>query len=92
MAIAGDFMTVYQIGQVLKARLGEVAAKAPNWLVRLMAFVNPAATQAKSELGKVKAGSNDRARRLLGWSPRSSEDAIAATGETLVKLGLVGTK
>ena len=66
--------------------------EAPNWLVRLMAFVNPAATQAKSELGKVKAGSNDRARRLLGWSPRSSEDAIAATGETLVKLGLVWTK
>lgn len=97
MAIAGDFMTVYQIGQVLKSRLGDVAAKvpkreAPNWLVRLMALVNPAAAQAKSELGKVKAGSNDKARRLLGWSPRSNEDAIAATGETLVKLGLVGKK
>jgi dihydroflavonol-4-reductase len=26
---------------------------------------------------------------LLGWSPRSREDAIAATGESLIRLGLI---
>jgi dihydroflavonol-4-reductase len=30
-----------------------------------------------------------KARQLLGWSPRTSEEAIAATGESLVRLGLV---
>ena len=41
------------------------------------------------ELGKVKNGSGEKARRLLGWAPRSREDAIAATGESLVRLGLL---
>jgi hypothetical protein len=26
---------------------------------------------------------------MLGWAPRSNEDAIAATAESLVELGLV---
>jgi hypothetical protein len=41
------------------------------------------------ELGKVKNGSGEKARRLLGWAPRSREDAIAATGESLLRLGLL---
>ena len=61
----------------------------PNWLVRVVALFNPAARQILPELGKVKNGSGDKARRLLGWAPRSREDAIAATGESLLRLGLL---
>jgi dihydroflavonol-4-reductase len=39
------------------------------------------------ELGKVKQASNEKARRVLGWSPRSNEDAIVATAQSLVRLG-----
>ena len=28
-------------------------------------------------------------RRVLGWEPRSAEDAVVATAESLVQLGLV---
>jgi dihydroflavonol-4-reductase len=35
--------------------------------------------------------SGDKAKRLLGWAPRSREDAIVATAESLIKLGLVNT-
>jgi len=31
----------------------------------------------------------EKAHRLLGWSPRSSEEAIVAAAESLVRLGLV---
>lgn len=41
------------------------------------------------ELGKVKNVTNEKARRVLGWAPRPNEDAIAATGESLVRLGLL---
>ena len=33
--------------------------------------------------------SNDKARNLLGWRPRSNEEAIVATAESLIRLGLV---
>jgi hypothetical protein len=31
-----------------------------------------------------------KAERVLGWKPRSREDAIVATAESLVKFGIVG--
>ena len=41
------------------------------------------------ELGKSKSANNEKARRLLGWAPRSNEDSIVATAESLVQLGLL---
>ena len=32
-----------------------------------------------------------KAERLLGWTPRSREDAIVATAESLLKFGIVGS-
>ena len=32
---------------------------------------------------------NEKAKRLLGWSPRSTEEAITATAESLVRLDLL---
>jgi dihydroflavonol-4-reductase len=48
-----------------------------------------AVQQILPELGKFKNGSNEKARRVLGWSPRSREDAVVATAESLVALGLL---
>jgi dihydroflavonol-4-reductase len=61
----------------------------PDWLVRIVAWFDPVARQLRPELGKVKNASNEKARRLLGWTPRSSEESIIATAESLVRLGLL---
>jgi len=61
----------------------------PNWMVRLAALRDPAVKLILPELGKVKNGNNEKSRRLLGWSPRSREDSIVATAESLVRLGLL---
>jgi nucleoside-diphosphate-sugar epimerase len=79
---------------VLKAHLGAAAwrvptRQVPDWLVRAVALFHRPARDILPELGKVKNGSSAKARRLLGWSPRSREDAIAATGESLLRLGLL---
>ncbi|MEP6988042.1 MAG: aldehyde reductase, partial [Chloroflexota bacterium] len=58
-------------------------------LVRLAAPFSPAAAQIVHDLGKVRRSSNEKAKRVLGWSPRSKEDAIVATAESLVQLGLL---
>jgi hypothetical protein len=45
--------------------------------------------QVSSELGKAKNATGDKAGRLLGWTPRSREDAIVAAAESLWRLGLL---
>ena len=61
----------------------------PDWLVRLAALRDPAVKQIIPELGKIKNATNEKARRLLAWAPRSREDALIATAESLLRLGLV---
>ncbi|UVK45988.1 aldehyde reductase [Mesorhizobium sp. AR07] len=94
LAVAGDFMTVREIAQTLKMRLGDAGARVstrelPDWLVRIVGLFNPEVAQLVPELGKVKNATKARAVRLLGWAPRSREDALVATGESLIRLGLV---
>ena len=94
LAVAGDFMTMQEIAVVLKARLGAAAARVPtrvlpDWLLRLIALVDPSVRQIVPELGKFKNATNAKAKRLLGWKPRSREEAILATGESLIQLGLL---
>ena len=62
----------------------------PDVLLRLAALFDPAIAQTVPELGKMKHATNQKARRLLGWAPRSNEEAIIATAESLVRLGLIG--
>jgi dihydroflavonol-4-reductase len=94
LATAGDFLSVLEIARVLRRRLGERARRVPtwvvpNWLVRLAAVADPSVRQIVPELGKIKNGTSDKARRVLGWVPRPAEEAIVATGESLLRLGLV---
>jgi len=61
----------------------------PNWVVRLVARRDPAVRYIVPELGKFKNATSAKARRVLGWTPRSSEDALVATAESLLELKLV---
>ena len=94
LAVAGDFLSMRDIAMILKRRMGEAARRVPtrqlpNWLVRLAAWRDPAVQQIVPELGKRKNATNEKARRVLGWSPRSNEEAVVATAESLVRLGLL---
>lgn len=94
LAVAGDFMWLIEIARALKERMGEQARRVPtrqlpDWLVRLARFKDPAVKQIIPELGKWKNATSAKAQKLLGWSPRSREESVVATGESLVKLGLV---
>ena len=94
LAVAGDFVSFREIAAILKSRMGEWGKRVPtmqlpNWIVRLVAMRDPAAKQIVPELGKRKNATSAHAQTLLGWKPRSREDAIVATAESLVALGLV---
>jgi nucleoside-diphosphate-sugar epimerase len=94
LAVAGDSMTIHEVAEVLKARTDDAARRVPtrvlpNAIVRLVSLVDPSLRQFIPELGKVKNATNEKAKRLLGWAPRSNEDAIVATAESLIGLGLL---
>jgi nucleoside-diphosphate-sugar epimerase len=94
LAVAGDFVSLLEIATILKNRMGAAARRVPgrqlpDWLVRLAALRDPAVKMIVPELGKRKNATSEKARRLLGWEPRSIEEATVATAESLVRLGLL---
>jgi nucleoside-diphosphate-sugar epimerase len=92
LALAGQFMTVAEIAAVLRERMGADASKVPtrvlpNWLVRLVSRFDSSVKQIVPELGKNRQASNAKAKSMLGWAPRPNEDAITASGESLLRVG-----
>ena len=95
LAVAGDSMTMPEIARVLRERMGDSAKKVPtrvlpDWMVRLASLFDPSLKQIVPELGRAKNASNEKAKRLLGWSPHSREDAIVSTAESLARLAPLG--
>ncbi|KIW93106.1 uncharacterized protein Z519_05711 [Cladophialophora bantiana CBS 173.52] len=96
IAVSPPGMTVQQISLALRERMGSVAKRAPtrtlpNFVLRLMAFFDPAVALVVPELGKFKEISNDKAKTVLGWRPRPPVDALVATGESLIKFGIINS-
>lgn len=94
LAVAGDFMSMADMAQVLRRRMGRAARRVPAFqlpdvVVHLASWFDPAVGQLLPELGKTKNASSAKARRVLGWEPRSNEEALVSTAESLVKLGLL---
>jgi nucleoside-diphosphate-sugar epimerase len=94
LAVSGDFMRMSEIARTLKERLGGAAARVPtreipNWMVQLAALRDPALKLITPELGKTKNATSMKAQRLLGWQPRSREEALCATAESMLRLGLL---
>lgn len=97
IAISGDSLWLSDVAKVLQRRMGESARKVksrelPNWVVRLGALKDPALRGSIPLLGRNMNATSAKAKRLLGWMPRSSEEAIVATAKSLIRLGLVGGK
>ena len=94
LAVDGDFVSILDLAKILKSHLGDLAKKVPtrempDWLLRVAALLNPEVRQILPELGKKKNATNEKARRILGWTPRSTEESIVATAESLMRVGVL---
>ena len=94
LATGGDFLSILEIAKIVKKGAGDAARKVPtrslpSWLMRLVALFDPEVKAVAPELGKHKNASSEKARRLLGWAPRSPGEAILATARSLLELGLL---
>ena len=92
--IAADrFMWMAEIGEVLRDRLGDDAAKvptriAPNLLIKAVGIFDPSVRSFTDDLGKRIEFSNQSARDL-GWTPRPVADSITDTARSLQEHGIV---
>ncbi len=89
LAISGDFMTMIDMARALRTGLGDRARKVPTWvlpsiLIRVAGRFDPAMAQITTELGTLKNASGRKAERVLGWIPRSREEALLASAECLL--------
>jgi dihydroflavonol-4-reductase len=91
---AGRFFWMSDVADILRARLGERAAKVPkgkvpDWLVRILANFDPVTKSVVFELGKERAVTSAKAERVLGWRMRPAEETIVETAESLIAAKVV---
>ena len=94
IAISGQSLWMVEVAKILKRRLGGAASKVstrvlPNWLVRIAARRNPSLRGLVPLLGVNLNATSEKAMRLLDWRPRSPEESIVATAQSLIELGLL---
>ena len=91
IAAAGDGVWLADIAHILREHLGDAAAKVPTTelpdeVIRANA---PASDPMAREVGRFRHLSAGKARSVLGWNPRSTEETILATAESLLRLSRV---
>lgn len=94
IATAGESIWLVDVARILKKNLGPAADKVkvkelPNILLRALALKDPTVKAIIPLLGRVMNVTSAKAIRVLGWSPRSTEESILATAESLIRLNLL---
>lgn len=94
LAVSGRPLWATEVATSIRDGMGERGRKVwtwelPDFVVRILSYVVPEAAMVVSELGKAKNASNEKAKKVLGWSPRSAEEALVATCESLIEAGIV---
>jgi dihydroflavonol-4-reductase len=89
-----EFLWAADVAAILRARLGQAAAKAPrrqvpDLVVRAMAIFDPGIRSIVPQLGRRTELSSERARTLLGWSPRTAEETVVECARSLIERGVV---
>jgi nucleoside-diphosphate-sugar epimerase len=85
----GRALSLKEIGAIIRRALGDAAKRVPrralpDFVVRIAARFNAEMRPFVPDLGYAKKTSNDKARRVLGWTPREPREAIVAAAASMV--------
>mgnify|MGYP005734649165 CR=1 FL=1 len=62
---------------------------APDLLIKFLGIFSKTAGFIAEQLGRTKQLNNSKAKNLLGWEPRSAEEALIASAKSLIELNQV---
>lgn len=90
LALSGGTITLPEIAKFIKEKRPDATRntstkRLPDWQVRLAALYNSQAKALAPMLGINRNASNEKAKKILGWQPRSNEEALLATVDSLVE-------
>ena len=91
---AGRFMWMSEVADVLRENFPDYRRKLPkgelpDWLLKAMTLINPPLKAIVPELGRERHCANDKARRILGWTPRVEEESIVESAQSLIDLNVI---
>ena len=91
---SGDFYWMSDVAKMLKQGLRDKAKKvpsipAPDFVARIVALFDPIVRGRLFELGKRRPVSPEKARRVLGWTPRPVTETVLDTARSLQASNLV---
>lgn len=90
-----DFVNMILSGDILRQGLpeektGKIPTRTlPNFVMRAAGYFDPVVGVCLPDLGKELAGSFAKARRELGWEPRTIDEALLSSAKSLVEFGVV---
>lgn len=94
LATTGETLSMLDVANILREAFPQFASKlptktTPNALVKAAALTNPMLKMIALLVGQYAGTSNEKAVTLLGWHPRSAREAIIATAQSMIDLGIV---
>jgi len=94
LATTGETLSMMDLANILKEAFPKYADKMPtktipNAIVKAAALKDPQLRMVASIVGKYAGTSNEKAKTLLDWKPRSARTAIIATAQSMLDLGIV---
>ena len=92
--VSQPFMWFSDVADVLRDAFPAYAKKLPkgtmpDFMLKIVAVFNPALKQVIPELGRQRQISNEKARTILGWTPRTANEAIIDGAQSLIDAGVV---
>lgn len=89
LATAGDALSASELALLIRGHLGSPAGDRvrtgvmPTWAIKAAAPFSRRVRGSLPDIGVYRNGSSHKARSVLGWSPRSREQAVFATVDSL---------
>ena len=92
--VADDYYDLLALADVLREAFPQYASKLPtrrmpDFVVRLLALLSADMKTIAKEVGRRREGRSDKVRALLGRDLIPAQDAIVASGETLIRYGAI---
>lgn len=97
LATTGETLSMIEVADILRNAFPAYAKEIPTHVIptaalQVAAKFNPMLKMVASVAGTYAQTSNEKAKRLLGWQPRSAKEAIIATAQSMIDLGIVPAK